>query len=207
MSFGPKPVDIRGVRFGRLVALEYHDHVGRSPRWRCVCDCGRERVVFKNALTTKKTKSCGCWQRESASLTTGREKTTHGGRRTPEYSVFCGIKRRCNNQNDKSYRRYGALGVRCLYKDFPQFLRDVGERPSPRHSIDRIDTHGDYRPKNCRWALPAVQARNKKAAIIVTFRGEQRPLADWCDDLGLNYKSTWQRIRKYGWPAERALAC
>jgi len=86
--------------------------------------------------------------------------------KTSEYKTWLNIKDRCYNKNSKSYRWYGQLGVTVCDRwinNFNDFFEDMGKKPSPSHSIDRINPFGDYTPENCRWATPEEQVANKRA--------------------------------------------
>jgi hypothetical protein len=196
-------VDIKGEIFGRWTVLEREPSKGRNSYWLCECTCGVQRAVMTQSLRNGSSLSCGCYNREvNAANPNGR---THGCRKTAEYSVFSGIKRRCNNPNEKCFPRYGGRGIKCLYEGFDQFLTDVGKRPSPKHQIDRIDTNGHYAPGNCRWVLPKQQQRNRRDTVMVSVGDRLVPLPEACEIYGQPYKRVWQRINRDGWSAERAL--
>lgn len=196
--------DITGRRYGRLVVLGKGASRSGQTSWDCRCDCGSEVNVVKQSLVRGATLSCGCLMREMCSQM-AKQKATHGMRQSPEYSVWSGMKRRCENPNDKRFSDYGGRGFAVRYASFQEFFDELGPRPSPRHQIDRIDNSRGYEPGNCRWATPERQQRNTRRTLLVSAFGKTAPLKDFCDERGVAYQRAWRRIRKQGWSAERAL--
>lgn len=98
----------------------------------------------------------------------GRAKRIHGesyfADNTVEYSTWLAMRQRCSNPNAAGYEYYGGRGIRVCerWDDFRLFLSDMGRKPGPTWSIDRINVDGDYEPSNCRWATPSQQAQNKR---------------------------------------------
>jgi hypothetical protein len=131
--------------------------------------------------------------------------TTHGGGNTPEYSVWCGMKRRCENPNERSFKNYGGRGIQVLFRSFEDFIAEVGPRPSPSHMIGRIENDRHYEPGNVRWETPIDQARNKRTTLLVTVDGLTASLAEHCEARGVRYQKAWLRINRYGWSPDRAL--
>lgn len=93
--------------------------------------------------------------------------TTHGhcvgNKRSPEYHVWCGMRKRCNNPRHKSYAYYGGRGIRVVkrWEQFRFFLKDMGKRP-PGKTLDRRKVNGNYSPTNCEWADWSQQMRNRR---------------------------------------------
>lgn len=137
----------------------------------------------------------------------------HGEARTgaisAEYKVLCSMLTRCNNQNDKHYHDYGGRGIKVSKEwDHPSkilaFVAHVGRRPSPKHTIDRIDHNRGYEPGNVRWATMAEQMRNTRRTHFFVINGEKLCLTDWC--LKYNVQRGLVKVRlKLGWPIMDAL--
>lgn len=126
---------------------------------------------------------------------------------TPEYQAWMGMKNRCRHPRCKAYPNYGGRGIRVCERwaaDFSAFYADMGPRPSPLHSLDRIDSNGHYEPGNCRWATRAEQNRNTRANVVVSAWGRQQVVTDWAREVGIDPKVIKARIDA-GWPAEDAL--
>lgn len=106
--------------------------------------------------------------------------------RDPAYNVWKKVRARCNNPKDDHFKWYGAKGVSVCnrWNDFRSFRADMGERPSAKHSIDRIDNSKGYEPGNCRWATQQEQNRNRAANTYITHNGKTQCLAAWSEDLG-----------------------
>lgn len=176
-----------------------------------ICVCGNE---FKSSIKHVKsghTKSCGC--RLNVVLLDRNTKHGHAkrGKITPEFMSWSNIIERCYNPNCKKFQDYGGRGIKVCHRwlddklGFKNFLYDMGERPSLKHSIDRFpNTDGDYEPSNCRWATPKQQVRNRRITLNVEYEGEIISLAELCEQVNVNYKRVWARLNS-GWTLEDAL--
>ncbi len=161
--------DLKNVRFSRLVANKC---IGVAPSrkmlWECLCDCGKIVVTESSSLINGNTKSCGCLQKEVARESLLATTKTHGdtvkGVTTSEYRAWQSMRQRCMNPNQHSFRLWGGRGITICdrWSDFSNFLSDMGRKPSPRHSIDRINNDGNYEPSNCRWATQKEQIANRR---------------------------------------------
>ena len=160
--FKSRSRDLTGLKFGRLTVRQFAGQDRHGNRlWLCDCACGGTVTVIKGSLSSGRTRSCGCLQREFIV----RRNTTHGLSDTPEYRAWRDMLSRCENPNTRYYELYGGRGISVCDRwrgSFEMFYADMGPRPSPRHSIDRIDNDGDYEPGNCRWATWTEQNANKR---------------------------------------------
>lgn len=134
-------------------------------RFRCLCACGNQKVVASGDLLNARVKSCGCLRRELAAKK-ALLRACDG--KAPERAVWLSMIDRCTNPKARAFAHYGARGITVWggWLDYRQFLADMGRRPSPRHSLDRIDNDKGYSPENCRWATAAQQMRNTRRSRI-----------------------------------------
>lgn len=200
---------IVGQRYGRLRVLAAAPRRGHNPAWFCRCDCGTATVAIASNLRGGNTQSCGCYHAEVTSAV----KTIHGRCKSTEYTSHQAMMARCYSSANIGFRLYGGRGiVVCdrwrLGEDgksgFQCFLADMGQKPTARHSLDRINVNGNYQPDNCRWATPYDQARNTRRNTWVEFRGHRMILADAIRLSGLNRTLVMQRLAR-GWAMEAAL--
>lgn len=201
-----QPYMTSGERYNRLVSVRRDESRGDGDRWVFKCDCGAEHSALAKRVRSGNTKSCGCLRRNTP-LRKGTFHPTHGLSRTAEYKIWGGMVNRCYNEADETYQAYGARGITVCDEwrwDFPAFLAYIGPRPSPKHSIDRIDNDGNYEPGNVRWATSREQALNRSNSITVNLLGREMPLADAAIAAGVPYVTMYWRY-KNGKPLIRSL--
>jgi hypothetical protein len=131
----------------------------------------------------------------------------HGrkGKRTPEYRSWQKMKQRCYSPSQYCYHLYGGRGITICERwldSFVNFLEDMGQKPSPTHSIDRIDNNGHYEPGNCRWATPQEQMDNSRRSTMLTHKGETLSIRAWSRKLGVTHSGISYRL-KQGWTIDR----
>lgn len=197
------PQDLTGKQFGRWTVLGPALKQGPHVCVLCACECGTVRVVQAPNLRSGRSVSCGCFRREDPP----RRFTTHGGCGTPEYQVWEQMKARCLNPNHTYYYNYGGRGITVCARwrsSFAHFLQDMGSRPSPQHTLDRINNDGPYGPENCRWATRAQQSNNTRRNRLLTYKGETLTLAEWAERQGIPYKTLLARLHR-DWSDEDAL--
>jgi hypothetical protein len=147
-----------GQKFGRLVVLhESPKRVNRKIAWVCQCACGASRIIVGSELVSGHRTSCGCRVYKHGYLATGL--------RPSEYYSWSAMITRCYNPKCRGYKRYGGRGIVVCDEwrhSFSSFMNSMGTKPSPIHTLDRVNVNGNYEPRNCRWATPAQQAENRR---------------------------------------------
>lgn len=188
------PIDISGNRFGLLVAISEADKIKGRRAYNCKCDCGSNTVVRVESLRAGITKSCGCIRSERI----GNLNKSHQMCDSPEYKSWSHAKQRVMNKNDKKYINYGGRGIKMCdrwFNSFENFYSDLGNKPSSKHTIGRIDVNGDYCPENCRWENHSQQARERTDNVYVFVDNEKMILKDACKKLNIKYKNASHLIK------------
>lgn len=209
-------IDLTGQRFGFLTALRRDGNYmcpykpkrdRKGPiMWLCRCDCGQEIRARSDLLIRGRRKSCALNGHKNMEYLKAWPRSP---RHTfpSEFGTWQHMLRRCYEINNPKYRIYGARGISVCERwrtSFDMFLRDMGRKPTPKHTIDRIDNDGNYEPGNCRWATAKEQGRNLRRSVYVEHNGERQLLMDVADRAGLNRAVIYGRL-KMGWSLEDSL--
>jgi hypothetical protein len=189
-----------GERFGKLTAVRELPKERGMRTWLLRCDCGTEFSALQKTFTSGgKRRSCGC---------DCRKEISHGLSKCPEYRHWINMISRCENPNTPGFEHYGGRGIKVCERwrsDFTAFYQDMGVRPSPSHSLDRVDVNGHYEPGNCRWALKKIQCRNTRKNRIVKVKGWNVTLAEAAERAPVPYNTILYRLKR-GWKIEDAIS-
>lgn len=199
----PNPQHIQGQTFNRLTAVELIGP-GNSTQsnWLFRCTCGTMTRARVWSVLNGRIKSCGCLRREDI----GNRRRKHGMSDTPEHYAWRHIRARCFNPRDQNYSDYGGRGITVSFSSFAAFLAEIGARPGPGYTVDRMDVNGHYEPGNVRWATRLEQGENRRDNYYITFNGKTQHLSAWAREIGMNKATLKNRLRTYGWSVERALS-
>ncbi len=122
------------------------------------------------------------------------------------YGAWAAMLGRCRNPKLPNFPPYGGRGITVCARwlKFENFLADMGPKPSPDLSLDRIDNNGNYEPSNCRWATPFDQANNRRSTVKIEYLGRRLSVHEWAREVGLK-PSTLRFRLDHGIPLEEAL--
>ena len=194
--------DLTTKKFGMLTCIERAENKGKKTVWLCRCDCGKETRVMAGNLKNCHTTSCGHIWKDAIAKST----TKHGLAKLPEYKNYSQMMQRCNNPNAKHYSYYGGRGIKVCKRwqgesGMRNFLKDMGNRTTPLHTLDRIDGDGDYEPSNCRWATRKEQSNNISCNLdrqYVDYKGKRITVLELAKAEGVSMKALYWRKQNWG---------
>jgi hypothetical protein len=192
-----------GRKFGALEVLDAHTvrTTGGNPKQilKVRCDCGR---VFERAhkqIARSKHPTCrDCYKHPEPKAF---------GNQHPLYDTWAEMHRRCRDPRRPKYPGYGGRGITVdsRWDDFKNFLADMGDKPSTRHSLDRIDNDGPYSPENCRWATHEEQRCNRADVVDVELGGYTKSLGTWTRLLSVSDRYVRRAVKRGRTPREALL--
>jgi hypothetical protein len=174
-----------GTTFGRLSVIEEVEKRGEHRHFRLRCACGQTTIAAYPNLKSGHTKSCGC----------EKGLRRHGMAGTATHDIWIGMRTRCFNPRDTSYRNYGGRGISVdpRWDDFNVFLADMGERPDGM-DLDRIDNNGNYEPGNCRWVTRSTNLRNTRRTCVVWLDGVSMSVTEAAERIGVSRGTIFSRV-------------
>jgi hypothetical protein len=198
---------VTGLVFGRLTIL---DEGGDCPRYvNCMCSCGSKKLIRLNHITHGKISSCGCIRAELSAERAAHMRESldfHGLSGSKAYGVWCAMKQRCLNKNNRAFKDYGGRGITICKEwlnSFESFFSDMGE-PTNNLTLDRIDNSKGYSKNNCEWRTRKQQQRNRRTNRLLKYKGETKTVVEWAEAIGMKQKTFANRICS-GWTIEQAI--
>ena len=215
------PTDIIGKKFNLLTPYDYYEK--RTPRktpnhgnktrhlyiYKCHCDCGNEFEVERYNLMSGHTQSCGCQHKERARKACADALRTHGDSYARLYTIYRGMRDRCENPNGHAYQWYGERGIKVCdewansYEVFREWALSHGY--TDELTIDRIDFNGNYEPDNCRWVTMKEQQNNRCNNNYIEYEGKTYTLTQLAEAHNIVPSTLHTRLYLYGWDLETAL--
>lgn len=190
-----------GKRFGRVIVLGPPRARGSGTQVvECRCDCGDIRDYFISNLRVQAEPMC------PPCRTASRPAKGNSGKH-PLFNIWKAMIQRCENPKHTWYKRYGGRGISICKRwreDFEAFAADMGERPSPKHTVDRIDGDKNYEPGNVRWAVPVEQQRNRSDSHRIEWQGRVICGKEAAELAGIELATFYYRM-KAGWPMDKIM--
>jgi len=196
------PPDLTNQRFGKLVVAHLHPERFNSHNyWACKCDCGTTKLVRQIDLIKGVTRGCGKMCGKSAQLNPRPSPTNQSSH--PLYRAFIGAKTRCSPTDATHHTNYAGRGIEFRFSSLEEFAAELGDKPSPKHTVDRIDNNGHYEKGNVRWATRIEQNNNRRNNRVVVWNGQKRTIAEWSRILNLPVKILTERLNR-NWTTQDA---
>ena len=180
-----------------LTVIKELPKIGKDVKWLCECKCGNKSYVTTDHLRSGHSKSCGCYKK----IATLISKRTHGLSRNPIYNIWGLMITRCYNTKSEAYKHYGERGITVCdewINSFETFYKDMGDRPTTKHSIERKNNNKGYFKDNCYWATKLQQIRNRRSSLFINYNGKEIALIDFAKMVNKKYKTVHLYFKKYG---------
>lgn len=129
---------------------------------------------------------------------------THGMSFSSEYKSWSSMKKRCLSPDLKHEKYRGLLTYQKWIDSFDEFLKDMGKKPTSKHTIERIDNSKGYYPENCKWATRSEQNRNYSLNRLLEYKDKKMCVTEWAEFLNIPRHRIFNRLQK-GWDVEKAL--
>lgn len=175
--------DKTGMQCGPYEIVGFAGFIKGASAWLARCQCGTHRIVRSSYFNGDYPAGC----------------SHSGDYKHSIYKIWVLMRHRCYNKNNPSFGDYGGRGIGICKRwrdSFSHFVEDMGPRPGPEYSIDRIDNDGDYCPENCRWATQKQQCNNTRRNRTITYHGVTKTHSQWADTLAISRERFRQRVNK-----------
>ncbi len=197
--------DLTNRIIGRLTVIRKCETDSR--KWEVRCSCGSHKTIRGNDLERGVSRSCGCLRRWTKRKRKDKVRTQYSKDKwvAKAYDAWHHAKGRCTNVKHKDYIYYGSRGITFYegWNSFYEFYKYIGDAPSERHTLGRVDNEKGYQPGNVEWQLPAVQTRNKRNNVVFYIDSGRVILADVLKKSGVAYTVYRDRVRR-GWELYKA---
>lgn len=190
-----KRLELTGGKYWFWTVVSFHgiSDNGHS-QWNCLCECGNQKVITGWNLRSGHSKSCGCKTSELIINSI----TTHGLAKTPLHKIWLGIKGRCYNKNNISYKNYGGRGIKLSndWLDFQNFYNDMSSAYKSGMTIERVNVNKDYSKENCIWIPRSEQSRNRTNTIWVDTEFGKMTVTEAAKKAGVSWFCMYNRVLK-----------
>lgn len=197
-------LDLTGKEYGRLTVIKLSEKRKSGKRfrfyWLCSCECGNEKKVRTDGLTSGNIRSCGCLRNEQA-VKNVKGNHKHKLSHTKLWYTYYGMLDRCYDKSDERYNDYGGRGINICddwknnFESFATWAIENGYNDTL--TIDRIDNNGDYSPNNCKWSTIQEQSRNRRSNLMIMLNGELMTLMELSETMNIPYKTAYSRYREH----------
>lgn len=200
----PKDGDVFGkwTVLSRVSSMPCGEYAKKKGAFQCRCECGTERIVLAGNLKRGLSTNCGCVRKEGiGAINRSHMAGAARGRGSRAASIWLSMIKRCYTKTSKAYQYYGARGIFICDRwlgdsGFNNFLEDMGEPPTRKHSIGRKENDGPYSPENCRWETSKEQMRNTRRNVYGILSGERLVVADIAEREGVSSTAIRKRMKR-----------